>query len=74
MGLAGGGGVIQSASMRWPSLHSLRFLPLVFVMGIDGFAMFAPYVIGVLALAYAVRQLRSAPADPVPAETVQLPA
>jgi hypothetical protein len=41
-----------------PSLRSVRFLPLVFLIGIDGFAMFAPYVIGVLAVGYTVRTLR----------------
>jgi hypothetical protein len=59
--------------MRVPSLRSVRFLPLVFIMGVDGFAMFAPYVIGMLTLAYAVRTLRPGPAaEPVPAD-VQLP-
>ena len=55
--------------MRFPSLRSVRFLPLVFLIGIDGFAMFAPYVIGVLAIGYAIRQLRAA--EP---EAIQLPA
>jgi hypothetical protein len=39
-------------------VRSLRFLPLVFVIGIDGFAMFAPYLIAVLAIGYTVRALR----------------
>ena len=51
--------VIQFPLVRVPSLRTVRFLPLVFLTGIDGFAMFAPYVIGVLAVAYTIRQLRS---------------
>ena len=66
--------MIQSPSMRVPSLRSVRFLPLVFLIGIDGFAMFAPYVIGVLTIAYTVRQLRSATAPAQAAEAIQLPA
>ena len=62
---------------RVPSLRSVRFLPLVFLIGIDGFALFAPYVIGVLALGYAIRQLRSHEAAPSaviePAEAIQIP-
>ncbi len=45
--------MLQSQSMR-----SIRFLPLVFIIGIDGFAMFAPYVIALFAVGYAVRVLR----------------
>lgn len=61
--------------MRVPSLRSVRYLPLVFLIGIDGFAMFAPYLIGVLALGYAIRQLRShASADAAAVETIQVPA
>ena len=60
--------------MRFPSLRSVRFLPLVFLIGIDGFAMFAPYVIGVLAIGYTIRQLRAetVPAE-VPVDTFQFP-
>ena len=62
--------------MRVPSLRSVRFLPLVFLIGIDGFAMFAPYVVGVLAIGYAIRHLRSQPvpaAATATADAVQLP-
>lgn len=45
--------MLQSQSMR-----SLPYLPLVFIIGIDGFAMFAPYVIALLAVGYAIRVLR----------------
>jgi hypothetical protein len=48
---------------RVPSLRSVRFLPLVFLTGIDGFAMFAPYVIGVLTVGYAARMLRGRRGD-----------
>lgn len=40
-------------------MRAIRFLPLVFVVGIDGFAMFAPYVLLVLTLAYLVSRVRS---------------
>jgi hypothetical protein len=42
-------------------VRTLRFLPLVFVVGIDGFAMFAPYLLAVLVIGYGLRKLRSAP-------------
>lgn len=45
--------MLESESMR-----SLRYLPLVFVIGIDGFAMFAPYVVAVYAIDYTIRSLR----------------
>ena len=40
----------------------LAFFPLVFVIGTEGFAMFAPYVVLLLSLAYASRRLKPAPA------------
>ena len=40
-------------------MRTIRFLPLVFLIGIDGFAMFAPYVTVVLAISYIVARLRS---------------
>jgi hypothetical protein len=46
-------------------MRAVRYLPLVFLVGIDGFAMFAPYAMAVLACAYAVRVVRSQP-QPVP--------
>jgi hypothetical protein len=48
-------------------MRAIRFLPLVFVVGIDGFAMFAPYVLLVLTLAYLVSRFRGL--NPVPADT-----
>ncbi len=33
-------------------MKAIRFLPLVFLVGIDGFAMFAPYALLVMTLAY----------------------
>jgi hypothetical protein len=53
--------VIQS-----PSVRTLRFLPLVFLVGIDGFAMFAPYLLAVLVIGYGLRKFRSTP-QPQPA-------
>jgi hypothetical protein len=52
--------------MRLPALHVIRFLPVVFVTGIDGFAMFAPYIVGLLGVTYVIKRLRSEP-QPVPA-------
>jgi hypothetical protein len=39
-------------------MRALRFLPLASLVGIDGFVMFAPYVILVLSLAYFARRVR----------------
>ena len=36
----------------------LAFLPLVFVIGTEGFAMFAPYVILLLSVAHIARRLK----------------
>ncbi len=36
-------------AIRIPAVRSLRFVPLAFVAGIDGFAIFAPYLVFVLA-------------------------
>ena len=52
-------------------MRSLRFLPLVFLVGIDGFVMFAPYVVALLSTAYAVRRLRAAQlVEPIPVPTL----
>ena len=49
--------------MRLPQNHKLfAFLPLVFVIGTEGFAMFAPYVMLLLALAHVARRLKPVPA------------
>jgi hypothetical protein len=42
-------------------MRSIRFLPLVFLVGIDGFVMFAPYVLVILSTAYLARRLRATP-------------
>jgi hypothetical protein len=42
-------------------MRSIRFLPLVFLVGIDGFVLFAPYVMLLLSVAYIVRQVRPQP-------------
>ena len=52
-------------------MRSLRFLPLVFLIGIDGFVMFAPYVLTLLSAAYVVRRLKSeALVEPIPVPTL----
>ena len=59
--------------MRLPQNHKLlAFLPLVFVIGSEGFAMFAPYVVFLLSLAHITRRPKPIPATapavaPVPA-------
>ena len=51
------------ATVFFPQNHKLlAFFPLVFVIGTEGFAMFAPYVMLLLSLAYASRRLKPAPA------------
>jgi len=40
-------------------MRALRFLPLVFLVGADGFALFAPYVIALLAVSYAASRFRA---------------
>ena len=57
-----------SQQVRLPQNHKLfAFLPLVFVIGTEGFAMFAPYVIMLLALAHFARWLKAAPTPaPIP--------
>jgi hypothetical protein len=53
--------------VRLPQNHKLlTFLPLVFVIGTEGFAMFAPYVVFLLSVAHVARRLK-------PAETTALP-
>lgn len=42
-------------------MSALKYVPLVFVVGIDGFVMFAPYVILVLSLTYLARSVRPEP-------------
>ena len=39
-------------------MRSLRFLPLVFVAGADGFAMFIPYMLLVWTIAFVVERSR----------------
>ena len=45
--------------VRLPQNHKLlAFLPLVFVIGTEGFAMFAPYVMLLLSVAHIARRLK----------------
>jgi hypothetical protein len=50
----------------------IRFLPLVFLTGIDGFAMFAPYVILLFLAGYLLSLLRTDSAS-LPLEESELP-
>ena len=52
--------------MRLPATHAFKFLPLVFLIGIEGFAMFAPYIVAMLTLAYVVRRLKTEDVEPQP--------
>ena len=47
-------------------MRCVRFLPLVFLVGIEGFVLFTPYVVTLLTVAYIARCLRTAP-QPLPA-------
>jgi len=40
-------------------MKAIRFLPLVFLVGIDGFAMFAPYAVLVMMVAYVIGRGRA---------------
>lgn len=42
-------------------MRTLNYLPLVAVAGVDGFAMFLPYVALVFAAAYVVSRIRPQP-------------
>jgi hypothetical protein len=43
-------------------MRALWFLPFAFAGGAEGFALFAPYLIGVLCVLYVARVLRAASA------------
>ena len=40
-------------------MKAIRFLPLVYIVGVDGFVFFAPYILLLLTLAYAIRIYRA---------------
>ncbi len=42
-------------------MKALRFLPVVYLIGVHGFILFASYVALILGGAYALRRLRSTP-------------
>ena len=44
-------------------MKALWFLPFAFAGGAEGFALFAPYLIGVLTVLYVVKSLRAAAAS-----------
>ena len=60
--------------MRLPATHAFKFLPLVFLIGIEGFAMFAPYIVAMLTFAYVVRRLKADGADEPQPEPVTVSA
>ena len=63
MVLARRGRGLQLAAVLLPQNHKLlAFFPLVFVIGTEGFAMFAPYVVLLLSLAHVARRLKPQPA------------
>jgi hypothetical protein len=43
---------------------AIALLPLMFIIGAEGFTMFAPYVIVMLTVAYVLRRAR--PGEPLP--------
>jgi hypothetical protein len=44
-------------------MKALWFLPFAFAGGAEGFALFAPYLIGVLSVLYVVRTVRASAAQ-----------
>jgi hypothetical protein len=50
-------------------MKALRFLPLVYLVGVHGFVFFAPYIALLLAAAYAMRIFRR-DAQPVPVRVI----
>jgi hypothetical protein len=47
-------------------MKAILFLPLAYIVGVDGFAMFAPYALFVMTAAYLLSRPRTLP-QPVPA-------
>jgi hypothetical protein len=47
-------------------MKALRFLPLVYIVGIDGFVFFAPYILLILTIAWTLRMMRRVEPQPVP--------
>jgi hypothetical protein len=45
--------------IQFGPMQALRFLPLVVVAGVDGFAMFLPYLAVVCAAAFVVGRIKS---------------
>ena len=45
-------------------MRSLRFLPLVFIIGADGFAMFVPYLLLVWMAAFVIERHKSSQPRP----------
>ena len=55
--------------MRLPGPRILRLLPLVALVGVDGFVLFAPYLILMLSVAYVVKQIKSSQPQPAAVES-----
>ena len=55
-------GLAQAARYDPPqvAMRTLRFVPLAFVAGVDGFAFFAPYMAAVLLVRHVVNNRRRA--------------
>jgi len=47
-------------------MKALKFLPLVYITGIDGFVFFAPYILLILSLAYGIKLMKSRQPHPLP--------
>jgi hypothetical protein len=47
-------------------MKALRFLPLVYIVGVHGFVFFAPYIALLLAAGYALRRFRKEQPKAVP--------
>jgi len=50
-------------------MKALLFMPFAFAAGAEGFALFAPYLVGVMAVLYLARTLREARPLAIPAAT-----
>ena len=52
-------------------MKALLFMPFAFAAGAEGFALFAPYLVGVMAVLYLARLRRPAPSAKIAAPTYQ---
>ena len=54
-------------------MKALRFLPIVFLVGVHGFVFFAPYIALVLTAGYTARKLRRDAPRPQPVRARSFP-